>query len=152
MVLIPILVSKLCSTKGGQCSSCFHLPAHKSVPNHSPNFRNKLPLSLELSTSDWLLHMFVCCLLWPERPSLSTFDVRTVSDSKWERRHWWVSQLTYPLFSVIGASSYQTAGNKIIIKDICCGDSTFIIAEARKKRGVGGGGGPSLVHAPPTVS
>lgn len=44
-----------------------------------------------------------------------------------------MSQLTYPLFSVIGASSYQTVGNKIIIKDICSGDSTFIIAQARKK-------------------
>lgn len=58
-------------------------------------------------------------------------------------RHWWASRLTYPLFSVIGASSYHTAENKIIIKDICCGDSIFIIARAREKvegggRGTGG--------------
>lgn len=98
-----------------------------------------------MSTSDWLFHMFVCCLLWPERQSLSTFDVRTVYDLIWEHRHWWTSQLTYLCFSVIGGSSYQTLGNKIIIKDICSGDSTFIIAQASTKP-------LSLVHARPTVS
>lgn len=98
-----------------------------------------------MSTSDWLLHMFVCCLLWPERQSLSTFDVRTFCDLKWEHRHWRTSQLTHPFFSVIGGSSYQTVGNKIIIKDICSGDSTFIIAQASIKP-------PSLVHARLTMS
>lgn len=44
-------------------------------------------LSSELHTSDWLLHMFVFVVCFrPERPSLSTFDVRTVSDSKWGRQ------------------------------------------------------------------
>lgn len=133
------VVSKVCSV----------IPAFMS---HSTSLFQSISLTLEISSShwstsssDWLLHMFVCCLLWLERQSLSTFDVRTVCDLKWEHRHWWMSQLTYPFFSVIGGSSYQTVGNKIIIKDICCGDSTFIIAQASIKPS-------SLVHARPTMS
>lgn len=57
-------------------SNC-HVPVCKSAPNHFWNFRNKL-LSAETSTSDWCVCLFVCCWLWPERPSFPTFDVRTV--------------------------------------------------------------------------
>lgn len=49
----------------------------KSAPNRFRNFRNKL-LSAETSTSDWCVCLFVCCWLWPERPSFPTFDVRPV--------------------------------------------------------------------------
>lgn len=124
----------------------------RAFMSHSASLFQSISLTLEISSSHWsisasdlLLHVFVCCLLWPERQSLSTFDVRTVYDLKWEHRHWWMSQLTYPCFSVIGGSSYQTVGNKIIIKDICSGDSTFIIAQASIKPS-------SLVHAWPTMS
>lgn len=124
----------------------------RAFMSHSTTLFQSIFPTLEISSShwrgsacDWLLGVFVCCLLWPERQSLSTFDVRTVYDLKWEHRHWWMSLLTYLCFSVIGGSSYQTVGNKIIIKDICSGDSTFIIAQASIKP-------PSLVHAWPTMS
>lgn len=68
-----------------------------------------------------------------QRDHLSLPLMWGLSDLKREHRHSWTSQQTYPSFSVITASSYQTERNKIIIKDICCGDLSFMITQASKK-------------------
>lgn len=111
--------------KGGPYAPCCHVSGCQSVPNHFLNFRNKL-LSPEMRTSDWLLmclfvigcdqrdhHYLWCedCLIW------------NGSTATTEHPSWLISH---------SASSYQTAGNKIIIKDICCGDLSVIIAQASK--------------------
>lgn len=66
----------LCTNKVKVGSNC-HGPVCTAAQNHFRNFRNKL-LSAEMSTRDWCVCLFVCCWLWPERPSFPTFDVRTV--------------------------------------------------------------------------
>lgn len=133
-------VTKVCSVIPAFMSHCGSL-LFQFIPQTS----DVISSHWSMSAIDWLLQMFVCCLLWPERQSLSTFDVRTVYDLKWEHGHWWMSPLTLHCFNVIGGSSYQTVGNTIIIKDICSGDSTFIIAQASIKP-------TSLLHARPTMS
>lgn len=109
--------------------SNYHVQVCKSAPNYFRNFRNK-PLSVGTSTSDWCVCLFV--VGYDQRDRLSLPLMWGPSDLKGEHRHGWTSQLTYPSFSVITASSYQTARNKIIIKDICCGDLSFMITQASK--------------------
>lgn len=114
----------------GSTLPCCHVSGYKSVPNHFLNFTNKLLLP-EMRTSDWLL-MCLFVVGCDQRDRLSLPLMWGLSDLKWEHSHGWTSQLTYFSFNVITASSYQTAGNKIIIKDICCGDLSVIMAQASK--------------------
>lgn len=94
--------------------------------------------TLEISSSRWRWGPAIGCLVClfvvgcDQRDHLSLPLMWGLSDLKWEHRHGWTSQVTYASFSIITATSYQMAGNKIIIKDICCGDLSFIIAQASK--------------------
>lgn len=106
--------------------------------SHAASLFQTISWTLEISFSRRRWGPAIGCLVClfvvgcDQRDHLSLPLMWGLSDLKWEHSHGWTSQLTYFSFSVITASSYQTAGNKIIIKDICCGDLSVIIAQASK--------------------